>query len=125
MKIPEKIRINGIDYHVEIAKGSLRENGEILLGEIDYLNSTIYLSGEDGTEHKRRCVTLWHEIIHGILDAADAHPEDKALEEKICNVLSSGVYQVLQDNGREFFDIVPPEILTVKNNREEAANVGN
>lgn len=102
MKIPKSVRIGGVEYtvkEVEIA----RLGTNLCWGTIDYGTSTIQLSTMDDTSHQHQCVTLWHEILHGLFEHACVHPED---EEEIVDVLAKGVYQVLQDNGRRLFDIV-------------------
>ena len=74
--------------------------------EVDFENSVIELSDTDGTEHQKRCLILWHEILHGIIEATGIEVSE---EEKVVDVLSKGIYQVLQDNGARFFDISPGE----------------
>ena len=102
MKIPESVRIGGIDYKIEYAD-NVRIGDELCYGSISYDDSVITLSTNDGTEHQRRCITLWHEILHGIREHAGMKIKD---EEAIVEMFSKGIYQVLQDNGRKFFDIV-------------------
>ena len=50
------------------------------------------------------CVTLWHEILHILINNAQIEVPD---EEQLGRALAGGIYQVLQDNGRRLFDIVP------------------
>lgn len=102
MKIPESVRIGGVEYEIQEAE-TVRLGNELCFGAIDYGESLIQLSTTDGTGHQHQCITLWHEILHGILYHACMKPEN---EEEIVEVLSKGIYQVLQDNGRRFFDIV-------------------
>lgn len=101
MKIPETVRIGGVDYAVEVSE-NVRMGNNICYGTIDYTESLILLSSTDSTGHQHRCITLWHEILHGIFEHACIHPKN---EEEVVEVLSRGIYQVLQDNGRAFFDI--------------------
>lgn len=105
MKIPNTVRIGGVEYNVERTE-IVRIGNDICFGAIDYSESVIQLSENDGGGHQHQCVTLWHEILHGILNHACLKPEN---EEEIVEVLSKGIYQVLQDNGRRFFDIVEQE----------------
>ena len=102
MKIPESIRIGGVEYEIGYVD-NLRSGNELLYGEIDYGESKINLSTTDGTGHQHRCITLWHEILHGIRNHAGLEIEK---EEEIVDMFARGIYQVLQDNGRRFFDIV-------------------
>lgn len=103
MKIPESIRIGGTEYAVKYVP-NLRNGNYIAYGHIDYENSAIELSDTDGTEHQKRCKILLHEILHGILEAASFNIDEET-EEKVVDVLSKGLYQVLQDNGKRLFDI--------------------
>lgn len=101
MKIPESIRIGGIEYAIDYVD-NLRNGNELLCGQIDYGNGMIHLSATDCTGHEYRCLTLWHEILHGIREHACMKIDN---EEEIVEMFSKGVYQVLQDNGRRLFDI--------------------
>ena len=105
MKIPESVRIGGVEYKVEF-EPNLRSSTGILFGEIDYHQSIIRLSTTDGSGHQMQCITLIHEILHGIENHFEAEiPEE--FKEKIIDMFARGIYQVLQDNGRRLFDIVP------------------
>jgi hypothetical protein len=101
VKIPEHVRIGGVEYDVKFAE-IVRMGNELCYGSIDYPETTILISETDGGEHQYQCITLWHEILHGILNHACMKVEN---EEEIVEVLSKGIYQVLQDNGRRFFDL--------------------
>lgn len=101
MKIPKSVRIGGIEYGIEYAE-NLRNGSELLYGMIDYDNCKIVLSSSDGTAHERKCVTLLHEIIHGIIWHAVGTIEN---EEETVTLMAKGLYQVLQDNAGRFYDI--------------------
>lgn len=101
MKIPESVRIGGIEYPIVYVE-NLNNGVNLAYGHIDYDNSVIELSDTSGVSHQRRCITLWHEILHGIRNHAGLEIEN---EEEVVDVLSRGIYQVLQDNGKRFFDI--------------------
>ena len=101
MKIPESIRIGGVEYEIQY-KDNLRDGNRLLYGQINYDDSIIYLSTTDGTGRQHMCITLLHEILHGIREHAGFEIED---EEKVVDILSKGLYQVLQDNGQRLFDI--------------------
>ena len=104
MKIPESIRIGGVEYEVQYAE-NLRIGTELVYGYIDYDNSTITLSTTDGAGHQHQCITLWHEILHGIREHSGMNIDN---EEAIVEMFSKGIYQVLQDNGCRLFDITTP-----------------
>ncbi len=102
MKIPKSVRIGGIEYPVNYVD-DLNDGVNMAYGFIDYENCKITLSGTQGTAHEKRCCTLWHEILHGIRNHAGLEIEN---EEEIVDMFAKGIYQVLQDNGARFFDLV-------------------
>ena len=105
MKIPNSMRIAGVEYEVVIIP-HLMNGATAAYGHIDYENSRIELSDTFGTEHQKRCQTLWHEILHGIVENNGMHVEN---EEDVVDMFAKGIYQVLQDNGTRFFDIKESE----------------
>jgi hypothetical protein len=102
MKIPESVRIAGVEFDVKYVP-NLNNGINLAYGHIDYENSTISLSDTNGTEHQRRCQILWHEILHGIRESNGMEIEN---EEAVVDMFARGIYQVLQDNGARFFDLV-------------------
>ena len=102
MKIPESIRISGVEYSVVLTPHLMHDN-VAAYGHIDYDRSLIELSDTFGTEHQKRCQILWHEILHGIREANGMEIEN---EEEVVEMFARGIYQVLQDNGARFFDIL-------------------
>ena len=106
MKIPDSVRIAGVEYAVKLVPNLM--NGSVAAyGHIDYENSCIELSDTFGTEHQKRCQILWHEILHGIREANGMEIEN---EEAIVDMFAKGIYQVLQDNGKRLFDIAENKI---------------
>ena len=101
MKIPESIRIAGVEYKVVIAPNLMCGN-TAAYGHIDYENMVIELSDTFGTEHQKRCLTLWHEILHGIRENNGMEIKN---EEAVVDMFAKGIYQILQDNGKRLFDI--------------------
>ena len=104
MKIPESIRIAGVEYEVVVVP-NLNNGVNLAYGHIDFENSRISLSDTIGTEHQKRCQILWHEILHGLRQNNGMEIEN---EEAIVDMFAKGIYQILQDNGARFFDIAPP-----------------
>lgn len=101
MKIPTSVRIGGVEYPI-VFTPNLNDGIHMAYGHIDYDNSVIELSDTHGTSHQKRCVTLLHEILHGIREHAGLEIEN---EEAVVNMFAKGLYQVLQDNGQRLFDI--------------------
>ena len=102
MKIPNKIRIAGVEYDV-LYEPTLRDGGSVLFGRIDYERMQILLSEESNRNHQRYCLTLLHEVLHGIVEANGMEVER---EEAVIEMFARGLYQVLQDNGARLFDLV-------------------
>ena len=101
MKIPESIRIAGVEYQV-VLEPNLMNGAVAAYGHIDFENSRISLSDTFGVEHQKRCQILWHEILHGIRENNGMTIEN---EEAVVDMFAKGIYQVLQDNGARFFDL--------------------
>lgn len=105
MKIPNKIRINGIDYAIESPKHL--DNGERLLaGQVSYCESKIKIKATH--EHQYRCVSLWHEILHAIAFSTGLELGEN--EEKIIDTLAYGINQVIQDNKESLFSLAENEV---------------
>ena len=104
MKIPESVRINGVEFAV-VKEHRLNDGERMLAGQIRYAQCQIAIMEEASYEYQ--CLSLWHEIFHGIEEQAQLNlGEDR---ERIIESFARGVYQVLQDNGKRLFDIREPE----------------
>lgn len=101
MNIPESIRIGGVEYAVT-REPFLSLDGRELCGMIDYQQGVIALSDNVAMSHDKECLTLWHEIFHGIAHHFDLDLED---EENVVELFARGVYQVLQDNSGRLFNL--------------------
>jgi Zn-dependent peptidase ImmA (M78 family) len=97
MMLPEKVKISGIDYEIEIAEHQSVENGDILLGQISYSEAKIYINEEQNEQLRR--ATLLHEIVHGVLYHMGSELNDN---EKFVEGFSSGLHQVFNDNNWTF-----------------------
>lgn len=101
MKIPKSVRIGGVEYEVIDNVSGLNDGQNVLAGEINYNDSVIRLN-EVVAGHQMKCITLWHEILHGIRNHAGIEIAD---EETVVELFARGIYQVLQDNGARLFDL--------------------
>ncbi len=110
MKIPESIRIAGVEYKVQLVP-NLNNGVNLAYGHIDYDNAIIELSSTIGKDYQHKCITLWHEILHGIRENNGMEIEN---EEAIVDMFAKGIYQVLQDNGARLFDLAMP-VMEVNN----------
>lgn len=100
MKIPERIRIGGVEFDVRTESG-LNDGQRLLAGQIRHMDCQIAIAEESSHEYK--CLTLWHEIMHGIEDQAQLELGER--RERVIEAFARGVYQVLQDNGGRLFDL--------------------
>lgn len=105
MKIPNTVRISGVDYAVTFVS-NLNDGEKMLDGCVDYNMSAISLNS-DTVGYQRQCIVLWHEILHALIENSCVKL-DMEKEEEIVEALSRGIYGVLQDNGGAFFDLVKP-----------------
>lgn len=101
MKIPDSIRIGGVEYPIKCVP-NLNDGEHVAYGQISFDDCLIELSSTHGTGHEKRCQILWHEILHGIRNHAGLQIED---EEAVVDMFAKGIYQVLQDNGKRLFDL--------------------
>lgn len=102
IKIPEQVRIGGVDYKVD-AMPNLRRGSGLLYGEISFDECCIHLSQTDGAGSERQKITLLHEILHGILWHYWSGEEIEQ-EEELVTALSKGLFQVLKDNEESLFE---------------------
>jgi len=96
--IPKTIKIGGIQYTVNIAEHRNADNGDILMGEVTYVDANIYLNEKLQSDVMEQ--TLIHEIVHVIL----RHMGRKDLneDEYFVDALALNLYQVFKDNGWTF-----------------------
>ena len=94
MKIPNKIKIVGKTFTVEI-RDRLKEDGSDRLGSILYGQQKIIIDSSILEEAKDQ--TLLHEIVEGIINLFDLEIEHKDL-----SILSEALYAVLKDNNLRF-----------------------
>ena len=104
MKIPNSVRIAGVEYCV-IEHEHLDDGKSVLRGQIDFCSNKIALNIGLELDCQRRCITLLHEILHGIWYNAGIDEQYDDAEEEIVEKLAKGLYMVLQDNGARLFDL--------------------
>ena len=104
MKIPNTVRIAGVEYAV-IEHEQLDDGKSVLRGQIDFCSNQIALNTGIGLDYQQRCITLLHEILHGIWYNAGIDEQYDDAEEEIVGKLAKGLYMVLQDNGARLFDL--------------------
>nr|DAH12382.1 MAG TPA: putative metallopeptidase [Bacteriophage sp.] len=97
MNIPNKVRIQGLEYSVEQIYG-LSDGAKVLAGEIWHMELRIRLQSEQAPQ--RAAVTLWHEILHAVVEQNGLKLED---EEHVVDTLAFAVHQILEDNVERFY----------------------
>lgn len=115
MKIPNEVRLNGVDYTVKLASG-LNDGERVLDGLIDYNMSEISLN-PSVQGYQALCITFLHEIFHGILyhfTCAPVKDDENRIpdtEEELVELLARGTYRFLQDNGGKLFDLASKPVV--------------
>jgi hypothetical protein len=66
--LPAEVLIGGIPYPVREVKDLTSDEGKSLFGFISYTYTEIRV--EEDLSDTAKWATLWHEIVHGILDNA-------------------------------------------------------
>lgn len=117
MKLPEKILINGIEYKITLIPYPIVEGPTACTGQIKFLDNEILIVNT--TEHQRQCITLWHEIIHGIFESYQFNFENEKMEEEIITILSRGIFQVLQDNINNLYNVKSSEEIAEEKELKE------
>lgn len=94
MKIPEKIKIGGKTYAVEITN-NLSLGSANYSGEIDYINLKIRICPSEKEKMENDFI---HEMIHGIYSFFGYCEHD----EKKVDELANALYMVIKDNPEMF-----------------------
>lgn len=94
--IPNKIKVAGIDYHVEEVPVVVIGESTSYAGSCDYENTKIQLL--ESLPKTRKEQVLVHEILHACFHEAGIHDQDEDLVNRVGAVL----YQVLKDNNLTF-----------------------
>ena len=101
MKIPQTIRLNGVDFCVELCE-NINDGEKVLYGDVRYGLARIRLNTAN-QDHQRMCITLWHELFHAVCEMNSIDLGDN--EERVMDAFAFAVYQILQDNGGKLFDL--------------------
>ena len=99
MRIPDKVKIGPYEYRVRQRQEEYRDSsGNLLWGEISYTKQEIILG--PAPSHARESAAFLHEVMHGILEIAGYGDADQAVKiENIIEVLGTGLYEFLTENG--------------------------
>lgn len=92
---PKQVQIGPIVYTVvEVEELHEEGAGRFLYGDIHYGKCRIRVDADLDPQAKH--LTLWHEILHGILNGAGIDSADH--DEQHIDALAHGIVQVLRDN---------------------------
>lgn len=117
MNIPNKIRIQGLEYRVEWVP--VLSNGiNRLLGEILHTELRIRLDAEQDSQ--RAAVTLWHEIVHAVIEQNGLELGD--MEERVAVTMAFAMYQILEDNAGRFWPGENPSVGCADSSRCRGAS---
>lgn len=89
--IPKTVQVGGVDYSIDFRKDLRGSDGTKLDGSIDYAPFEILLDSELGIQGNY--VTLWHEIVHAILEHAG-----RDIPDEVIDTMAHGIVQVIRDN---------------------------
>jgi hypothetical protein len=93
VKIPDNVRIGGVDYAVKYEE-RLNNGSQLAYGHIDYDKAVIRIDSSL-KEHQGKCQTLLHEILHGVAKLFELEVET---DEDTIDKLAKGLYMVISDN---------------------------
>lgn len=96
MKIPKQINILGLTYAVEEVE--VVSKGELLLGQINYLEQTIRI--DKSLSEDRKGQVFMHELLHGILEGlgmAELNENENALQS-----IAAAMYHILSGQAISF-----------------------
>lgn len=94
--IPNSVKINHINYDVKVTdKPIIINNSSNYAGCIDFEKSEIKINSS--LSKYKKIETLWHEILHGIVDLYNMNFKEDD-EERIVDLIAKGVLSVLQNN---------------------------
>lgn len=86
------IQIGPIAYEVQLVERLYSADHTPLYGEIDYAAGVIRISAEQSPVMRQ--ITLWHELLHGILSSAGIAQHN----ETIVDAIAHGIVDALQRN---------------------------
>ena len=95
MKLPEHLKVGGINYRVEVDQEAAEAAG--VYGMISFEKCWIKLGASPPNAADRVRATLMHEALHAVIDYYNGG-ENAVIDERTVDNLANGIYQVLRDN---------------------------
>jgi len=92
------IRIGCYDYTVKETDEIILVDNKKCKGSINYNKHVIQISNDDMFSEQSKEQTLWHEIVHGIIEYRNID-YTKADEETFIDELAIGLYLLCKSNG--------------------------
>lgn len=96
--LPTSVKVGGDVYRVEVVHHPLTVDRREVLGKIDFQDHVIRLRGDIGDDQDREA-SLWHEIIHAIVEDRRIPLGDDDEHEKVVKLLERGLWAFIKDNG--------------------------
>ena len=96
--LPEKILIGCYDYNIEVTSDILLVDNRKCKGLIEYEKQLIRISASPEISEQSREQTLWHEIVHAIINYRRVN-YGGADEETFVDELATGLYLLCKSNG--------------------------
>lgn len=97
MRIPEKVKIGGVEYDVEIVDKIGKGNNNDILGLFDVVNMKILIRRSDSSQSMERAFV--HEFIHALHSHMGLHQvEDETPSENYVDGLANALHMALIDN---------------------------
>jgi hypothetical protein len=92
MKIPDKVRVAGIEYKVSLTD----DFSDVKIGTIDYHNAEILIKTDVAVDVQKW--TFYHELLHAMLTAIGYKVNDKIiLDEPFIDAMASQLHCVMDN----------------------------
>lgn len=96
--LPEKITIGCCDYEIQPTDEVIVVDARQCTGMISYERGIIKISNDDNRSEQMQELTLWHEIVHGIIHYRNFDPQKADIETTV-EELARGLYLLCRQNG--------------------------
>lgn len=92
-RLPQAIRIGSVTYTIVEVSGLRDDDNKRMWGQV--LHGPCRVEIEADLSYQQQYHTLWHEIVHTLLNQVDL---DKEGDEQLVDVLAYGIMGVMRDN---------------------------
>lgn len=92
MKLPEKVKVGGTEYRIELAEPRDEDN----VGEARFREALILVHPDLAEDVLR--TTFWHELLHAMYYDAGLDTIDQPTEEQVVDLLAQRLVALVDDN---------------------------